>query len=110
ERRCILPRQRRKTEAVIASAVLVLTAPLVAAIAIGIWITDPGPIFYLADRAGINGVRFRMYKFRTMRVAATAGSRIAGTSDPRVFAFGRLLRRLKLDELPQLLNIVRGEM
>jgi lipopolysaccharide/colanic/teichoic acid biosynthesis glycosyltransferase len=105
-----LPRRRRKTEAVLAAVGLLLTAPLLAAIAIGIWLSDPGPAFYLAERAGVRGVPFRMYKFRTMRIASAPGSRIAESNDPRVFAFGRLLRRLKLDELPQLLNIVRGEM
>jgi lipopolysaccharide/colanic/teichoic acid biosynthesis glycosyltransferase len=105
-----LPRRRRKAEAVLAAAALLLTAPLLAAIAIGIRISDAGPVFYLADRVGVRGARFRMYKFRTMRVAAGPGSRITGARDPRVFAFGRWLRRLKLDELPQLLNIIRGEM
>jgi lipopolysaccharide/colanic/teichoic acid biosynthesis glycosyltransferase len=105
-----LPRQRRKGEAVLAAVVLVLTAPLLAVIAICIRISDPGPVFYPAERVGVSGVRFRMYKFRTMRIGADHGSRIAGAQDPRVFAFGGWLRRLKLDELPQLLNIVRGDM
>ncbi len=105
-----MSRRRRKTEAVLAAAALLVTAPLLAAIAIGIWISDPGPIFYRAERAGLRGVPFRMYKFRTMRIASAPGSRIAESNDPRAFPFGRLLRRLKLDELPQLLNIVRGEM
>ncbi len=89
---------------------MLLTAPLLAVIAIGILISDPGPVFYIAERVGAGGVRFRMYKFRTMRIAAGHGSRITGARDPRVFALGRWLRRLKLDELPQLLNIVRGDM
>jgi len=110
ERQRILPRRRRKAEAVLAAAALLPTAPLLAAIAIGIRISDPGPVFYLADRVGAGGARFRMYKFRTMRIAGGPGSRIASARDPRVFAFGRWLRRLKLDELPQLLNIIRGEM
>jgi lipopolysaccharide/colanic/teichoic acid biosynthesis glycosyltransferase len=105
-----MPRQRRKAEAVLAAAALLLAAPLLAVMAIGIWISDPGPVFYVAERVGARGVRFRMYKFRTMRIAASRGSRIAGARDPRVFALGRLLRGLKLDELPQLLNIIRGEM
>jgi lipopolysaccharide/colanic/teichoic acid biosynthesis glycosyltransferase len=95
---------------VLAATALLLTAPLLPVIAIGIWISDPGPIFYLAERAGLKGRRFRMYKFRTMRIGAASGSRIAGILDPRVFAFGRFLRRMKLDELPQLVNIIRGEM
>jgi lipopolysaccharide/colanic/teichoic acid biosynthesis glycosyltransferase len=113
ERHRTLPRQRRKAEAVLAAAALLLAAPLLAVIAIGIRISDPGPVFYMAERVGAGGVRFRMYKFRTMRIAADLadrGSRITGARDARVFPFGRWLRRLKLDELPQLLNIVRGEM
>jgi lipopolysaccharide/colanic/teichoic acid biosynthesis glycosyltransferase len=105
-----LPLKRRKTEVVLAAVALLLTAPLLLAIAVGIWFSDPGPVFYLADRAGVRGVIFRMYKFRTMRIAPGPGSRIAGARDARVFAFGRLLRRLKLDEVPQLINIIRGEM
>lgn len=101
---------RRKIEAVLAAAALILGAPLFAIVAIGIWLSDPGPVFYLADRAGLGGIPFRMYKFRTMRVTSAPASRIAGPADSRVFPFGRLLRRLKLDELPQLLNILRGEM
>jgi lipopolysaccharide/colanic/teichoic acid biosynthesis glycosyltransferase len=110
ERQRILPRQRRKTEAVLAAAALLPAAPLLAFIAIGIWISDPGPVIYVAERVGARGVRFRMYKFRTMRISSAGGSRITAARDPRVFAFGRWLRRLKLDELPQLLNIIRGEM
>lgn len=110
ERQRILPRRRRRAEAVLAAGALLLMAPLLTVIAIGILISDPGPVFYLAERVGVRGVRFRMYKFRTMRIATGPGSRITGAGDPRVFPFGRLLRRLKLDELPQLLNIIRGEM
>lgn len=89
---------------------LLVMSPLLAVIAAGIWISDPGPVFYPAERSGLRGARFRMFKFRTMRLASPAGSRIAAANDPRIFPFGSLLRRLKLDELPQLLNIVRGEM
>jgi lipopolysaccharide/colanic/teichoic acid biosynthesis glycosyltransferase len=95
---------------VLAAAALLLAAPLMMIIAIGIWLSDPGPVFYFADRAGVRGVVFRMFKFRTMRIAPGPGSRIAKARDPRAFAFGAFLRRLKLDELPQLLNIIRGEM
>lgn len=107
-------RPRRIAEAALAAALLLLISPLLAVIAIGIRISGAGPVFYLAERAGLNGRRFRMYKFRTMR-AVPSGSRIAAIrittiNDPRVFAFGRVLRRLKLDELPQLINILRGEM
>jgi len=87
----------------------VVLSPLLAAIALAIRISSPGPVLYMADRAGLRGARFRMYKFRTMYVAA-AGSRIAAPGDPRIFPLGRWLRRFRLDELPQLINIVRGEM
>ncbi len=103
-------RRRRFTEAILATIALLVASPLMTVIAIGVWISDPGPIFYFAERAGFRGVRFRMYKFRTMRSASSSLSRIAAVGDPRVFPFGRLIRRLKLDELPQLVHIVRGEM
>lgn len=95
---------------VLAAVLLLLATPLMLVIAIGIRLSDPGPVFYLADRAGVRGVVFRMYKLRTMRIASGPGSRIAETRDPRAFAFGAFLRRMKLDELPQLMNIIRGEM
>jgi lipopolysaccharide/colanic/teichoic acid biosynthesis glycosyltransferase len=101
---------RRNTEAALAGLILLLASPLLLIIAAGIRISDPGPVFYLADRAGLRGTIFRMYKFRTMRVGTGGGNRITTAGDSRVFPFGALLRRLKLDELPQLLNIVRGEM
>jgi lipopolysaccharide/colanic/teichoic acid biosynthesis glycosyltransferase len=104
-----LRRLQRRIERGIAGAALVVLSPLLAAIAVAIRIADPGPVFYPAERVGLRGARFRMYKFRTMRVAA-GGSRITAEGDPRIFPFGRLLRRLKLDELPQLINIIRGEM
>jgi lipopolysaccharide/colanic/teichoic acid biosynthesis glycosyltransferase len=100
---------RRSIEAAIAAAALVALSPLLALIALAIRISSPGPVFYMAERAGLHGARFRMYKFRTMYVAA-AGSRIAAPGDPRIIPLGRLLRRLRLDELPQLINIIRGEM
>jgi lipopolysaccharide/colanic/teichoic acid biosynthesis glycosyltransferase len=101
--------RRRKVEAVIAGAALLLLSPLFAAIAIAIYLSDPGSVFYMADRAGLHGTRFRMFKFRTM-YRHSFGARIAAPGDTRIFPLGRLLRRLRLDELPQLINIVRGEM
>lgn len=92
----------------IAGFLLVLTAPLWLSIAIGIRISDGGPVFYHADRVGLRGRRFSVWKFRTMRRGN--GSRIAAPLDARVFPFGALLRKLRFDELPQLVNILRGEM
>lgn len=89
-------------------AVLFL-APLGIFIALLVKLTSPGPIFYLQDRVGKEGEIFKIIKFRTM-VAGNSGPKITSENDPRITAFGRILRRMKLDELPQLWNVVNGEM
>jgi lipopolysaccharide/colanic/teichoic acid biosynthesis glycosyltransferase len=89
---------------------LVLAAPILAVAALGIMLSSPGPILYRARRIGVAGTLFTMFKLRTMHVTSGRGSLITGANDPRVFAFGSLLRRLKIDELPQLVNVLRGEM
>lgn len=90
---------------------LILAAPLLAVAALGIRLASPGPVFYRARRVGKDGAPFTMYKLRSMhRDPAVAASRITGRADPRVFPFGRWLRRAKLDELPQLVNVLRGDM
>ncbi len=105
-----MPQSRSRTEAAIAAVLVVVSAPLWLAIAIGIKLSNPGPIFFIADRAGLHGKPFRLMKFRTMRIASGPQSRISAANDSRVFPFGAILRTLKLDELPQLINIARGEM
>jgi len=92
--------------------VLFLMSPFIALIALMIWLTSPGPIFFLQERVGLNGVPFRMYKFRTMRVAPTSETDVRWTSkrDSRRTKFGALLRRTSLDELPQFINVLKGEM
>jgi lipopolysaccharide/colanic/teichoic acid biosynthesis glycosyltransferase len=91
---------------------LLVLAPVLAVAALGVRVASPGPILYRAARAGRHGRPFTMYKLRTMRhgQAAVTRTRITAVNDPRVFRFGRLLRRTKIDELPQLLNVLRGEM
>ena len=91
---------------------LVLTSPLLLAISIGIYASDGRPILYGQERMGLDGRRFRMLKFRTMRRDAEAltGAVWATRNDPRATRLGRWLRRLSLDELPQLVNVLRGEM
>ena len=90
---------------------LALLWPLMLLAAIGIRLSSPGPVLYRAQRAGRYGVPFEMLKLRTMHVAGTAiGPRVTATDDPRVFPFGAILRRTKIDELPQLINVLRGEM
>lgn len=90
---------------------LVIASPAFLAAAIAIKVSSPGPVFYKAERVGRNGRLFRMYKFRTMvENAAAVAPAITRSGDPRVFGVGRVLRRLKIDEIPQLVNVLRGEM
>jgi Undecaprenyl-phosphate glucose phosphotransferase len=91
---------------------LTLAAPLMLAIVAALKLTSPGPVLYRQERMGVDGRRFRMLKFRTMRVDAEAqtGPVWATPDDPRRTAFGGFLRRWSLDELPQLLNVLRGDM
>jgi lipopolysaccharide/colanic/teichoic acid biosynthesis glycosyltransferase len=90
---------------------LVVLAPIFIGVAVLIKLDSFGPIFYRGVRVGQHGRLFRIFKFRTMRPdAELVGSTSTGKNDPRVTRVGRWLRPLKLDELPQLLNVVRGEM
>lgn len=101
---------RRLFDLCIAIPALIGMAPVLLAAAVGIRLSSPGPIFYRASRVGQGGCTFTMFKLRTMHCRAVAGSSITSANDPRVFPVGRLLRALKIDELPQLLNIVKGDM
>lgn len=101
----------RLPDLVVASAGLVLLSPLLAVVAVALKIDSAGPILYRARRVGRNGELFELYKFRTMVMGAERlGPGITTAGDPRVTRIGRLLRRSKLDELPQLVNVLRGEM
>ena len=101
---------KRMLDVTLAGMALIVVAPLLALLAIGIRLAGPGPIFYRAQRVGRDSRPFTMYKLRTMRIGDAATTVITAQGDPRIFPLGRLLRRLKLDELPQLVNILRGEM
>jgi lipopolysaccharide/colanic/teichoic acid biosynthesis glycosyltransferase len=91
-------------------ALVVLSGPMFA-IGLVVRCTSPGNAVYRARRVGHNGVEFRMYKFRSMYAGADQHGRlITGASDPRVTPFGRWLRQTKLDELPALWNVLKGEM
>jgi lipopolysaccharide/colanic/teichoic acid biosynthesis glycosyltransferase len=102
---------KRATDILFSVIGLLVTSPLFLAIALRIWLEDGRPIFYRGERVGRFGKPFRMLKFRTMVAHA---ERVGGTStakdDPRITRAGRFLRRHKLDELPQLINVLRGEM
>jgi sugar transferase (PEP-CTERM system associated) len=86
--------------------------PLMLLVALAVRLTSKGPVLYRQNRVGLNGKEFTLYKFRSMRTDAEAatGAVWATRDDPRVTPIGRWLRRLRLDELPQLFNVVRGEM
>ncbi len=101
---------KRLFDIVLSGMALILSAPLWLFAAIAIAISSPGPIFYHASRIGRGGEPFRMAKFRTMTVGTAGQSEITAPGDSRVFPLGRVIRLLKIDELPQLLNILRGEM
>lgn len=93
-----------------AAAGLFFLSPLFGAIAIAIKFDDGGPVFYAQDRVGKNFRLFRVCKFRSMVAGADRGGLLTAPGDSRLTRMGRVLRRFKLDELPQLFNVVRGDM
>lgn len=101
---------RRLFDLLLAIPALLMIAPVMAIAGLAVRLSSPGPVFYRADRIGVNGRRFTMYKMRTMHCRSVAGSSITAANDSRVFAAGRILRAFKIDELPQLWNIVLGDM
>jgi len=128
-----LLRLKRTVDIIAGTLALILISPLMAAIALGIKVDSPGPVFYRQERLGRGKRPFNALKFRSMRIEACRGDRYGGADaetefailavndpafgamykfkdDPRVTRFGRLLRSTSLDELPQLVNVIRGQM
>ena len=103
---------KRAEDIIISGIMLVLFSPVFVIASIAIKCTDGGPVFYKQERLTMNGEKFMIYKFRTMVVDAEkmSGPVLATEKDPRVLPIGRLLRATRLDELPQVLNILKGEM
>ena len=102
---------KRLFDLLCAGAGLVLLAPLLLGIALWIKIDTPGPVFFRQQRVGRFGALFRIHKFRSMRAdAAQSGPQITVGADPRITRAGHFLRRTKLDELPQLLDVLAGTM
>jgi exopolysaccharide biosynthesis polyprenyl glycosylphosphotransferase len=99
---------------IIALLLLIIVSPAMLAIMIGIKLSDPGPVFFRQKRRGFGGNTFDIIKFRTMRIVGGPSDgktlNLTTRDDPRIFPFGRLLRKTSLDELPQLLNVLKGEM
>jgi lipopolysaccharide/colanic/teichoic acid biosynthesis glycosyltransferase len=105
----LVPGKRAFDVAVSLAAIIVLI-PVLVVIAVAVKLDSPGPVLYRQERVGRNG-RFRLLKFRTMVVDADRlAPNVSATGDPRVTRLGRFLRRWYLDELPQLLNVLRGDM
>jgi lipopolysaccharide/colanic/teichoic acid biosynthesis glycosyltransferase len=101
---------RRTADIVVAAIALLVLSPLLLTIAVAVAIGSPGSPFYRGWRAGKGGKSFRMWKFRTMVNEAAKLGPITGRNDPRVTRLGRILRKTKLDELPQFINVLVGDM
>jgi len=102
---------KRMFDVVVAACGLVVLAPLLIALALWIRLDSPGPALFRQERVGRSGKAFRIHKFRTMHEAAPgAGPAITVGADPRITRAGAFLRRHKLDELPQLIDVLRGDM
>ncbi len=109
------PRGKRAVDLVVAAAGLVVAAPVCAVVAAAVRVESPGPVIFRQQRIGRAGRPFTIYKFRTMALEAPGGTRgatgqVTGAGDPRITRVGRVLRATKLDELPQLVNVLRGDM
>lgn len=100
---------KRLFDALCALLGLVVSSPLWLVAAAGIELSDPGPVFYMANRVGKDNRVFRMFKFRSMR-QGRANEAVFRGDEERIFPFGHFIRDTKLDELPQLLNILKGDM
>jgi lipopolysaccharide/colanic/teichoic acid biosynthesis glycosyltransferase len=102
---------KRAFDLVVAAVGLVALSPLLLCIAGAILVTSQGPLFFRGVRVGLNGRLFRILKFRTMVIDAEArGGPSTAADDPRITPVGAFLRRYKLDEIPQLINVVAGDM
>ena len=103
---------QRVTNVAVAAAVIVLSSPIILLTAIAVRLSSPGPMLYRQTRVGLDGALFTVYKFRSMRADAESGTGAvwAQKDDPRVTRVGRFIRAVRFDELPQLFNVLRGEM
>lgn len=106
-------KMKRVLDTVLSAPALLMLSPLLLALAFLVKLDSRGPVLFIQDRVGKNGKLFRAYKYRTMVQGAVdqgTGLLIDGEEDPRITRIGRFLRRWSLDELPQLINVLKGEM
>ncbi len=101
---------KRLTDIAVSSVALALFAPVMAALAIWIKVVSPGPVFYVAPRVGLRGRRFGQIKLRTMHINADKLGTFTAKRDPRIIKGGEIIRTVRLDELPQFFNVLKGEM
>ncbi len=106
----VFERLKRVGDLFLASVGLVLASPLILLGALAVWVQDRGPCFFAQTRIGKNHVPFQIYKLRTMRPSASEGDRYTQPGDARITPVGRFLRASRLDELPQIWNVLRGDM
>lgn len=101
---------KRIVDVLFSLAVLSLVWPAIGIAVLAIKFSSEGPIFFTQNRVGLNGKTFRIYKLRTMSVDVNRGLKQTNQADPEVFGVGKILRRLKIDELPQIFNVLIGDM
>lgn len=102
---------KRLLDIVVSIVAIILLIPAYLFVAIGIVFTSRGPIFYSQERIGINGMPFKMHKFRSMyKDAEKNGPQLSSENDPRITPFGRFLRKVRLDEIPQFYTVLKGDM
>jgi len=102
---------KRTEDIVLATIILALISPLLIAIAIGVKLSSPGPVFFIQDRYGLDGKKIKVWKFRSMNTMENGHVvKQATKNDPRITTFGSFIRRTSLDELPQFFNVLQGRM
>ena len=106
----VYERLKRLSDVILASLGLILASPVLAVTAAVVWLEDRGPVLFRQSRVGRNGTPFQIVKFRTMAVNSDQGDRYTRPGDPRITKVGKFLRTTRIDEIPQLWNVIRGEM
>lgn len=103
---------KRMIDLLLGTIALILSSPIMLFVVVGILVSDPGPIIYTQERVGLNNKNFKMYKFRSMVVQKTEDEKKGWTTkdDPRVTKLGKLIRKTSIDELPQIFNVLAGDM